>query len=173
MRDITTTWRGSCAASIRFTISKVLMSYQYISSLCYCEIHLRRFIRWYCTFIYNKYVNLLCFIFPSSQNSAYLTNNHHKTVLVTKISNQFLLWYLQRPFFSVDTEYTTFSKASTVQMQKTKKMPTRSKHLKTGLYRGSANFVRYYFNRKVLLYNVYPINNPYSYGELSIFVPFF
>ena len=52
------------------------------------------------------------------------------------------------------------------------KTPTRSKHWKTGLYWGLENLVSYYYNRKVLVYNIYLVDNPYSYGELSIFVPF-
>ena len=62
MRSITTTWKGSCATSIRFTSSKVMMSYQYMSALCYREIHMIRFIFRYFIFIYNEYVNLLCFL---------------------------------------------------------------------------------------------------------------
>ena len=54
-------------------------------------------------------------------NSAYITNNYHKTLLITQISNQFLFFYFQRPFFSADTEFTTFSKSSTIQTQQTKK----------------------------------------------------
>ena len=100
------------------------------------KIHLLRFINWYCTSIYKKYVNLLCFICPSSQHSAYLTNNHHKTFLITQISNQFLLWYFQRPFFAADTESTTFSKAPTVQTQKTKKYAHTEKTLKDGALSG-------------------------------------
>ena len=50
------------------------MSYQYKSSLFYSWIHLLRFIGFYCTSIYKKYVILLCFIF-----------NHHKTFLISKI----------------------------------------------------------------------------------------
>ena len=50
------------------------MSYQYMSALCYREIYLLRFIFCYFTLIYNKYVNLLGFICPSSQNSTYHTN---------------------------------------------------------------------------------------------------
>ena len=142
MWSITTTWWGLCAKFIPFIISKVTVSYQYMSSLCYCEIHLLRFISCYCILIYKKYVNLLGFICSSSQNSAYLTNNHHKNLLITKISNQFLLWYFQRKFFAADTESTNFLKALTVQTQK-KNTPTHSKHWNTGLYQGSADCVRY------------------------------
>ena len=92
-----------------------------MSSSCYRKIHLLRFINCYCTSIYKKYVNLLGFIFPSSQNSAYLTNNYHKTLLITQISNQFRLWYFQRLSFTADTESTPFSKDSTAQTQQTKK----------------------------------------------------
>ena len=118
MWAITTTWWGSCATYIRFTISKVAVSYKYMSFLRYSEIHLLRFINCYFTSIYNKYINLLGFICPLSQNPAYLTNNNHKTLLITEILNQFLLWYFQMSFFAADTESTTFSKASTFQMQK-------------------------------------------------------
>ena len=50
-----------------------MVSYQYMSSSCYREIQLLRFIKQFCTSIYNKYVNLLCFIFPPSQHSKYIT----------------------------------------------------------------------------------------------------
>ena len=133
-----------------------------MSSLCYREIHLLRFISCYCTLIYKKYVNLLGFIFPSSQNSAYLTNNYQNNLLITQILNQLLLWYFQRSFFAADTESTTFSKTSNVQMQQTKMTPKQSKYLNTGIYRGSDNCARYYYNRNLLVYDVYLVNNPYS-----------
>ena len=103
-----------------------MVIYQYMSYSCYREIHLLRFISYYCTLIYNKYGNLLGFICPSSQNSTYLTNNHHKTLLITQISNKSLLWYFQRPFSATDNESTTFSKASTVQTQPKKRRPHRA-----------------------------------------------
>ena len=34
---IITTWRSKCALFIRFTISKVTASYQYMYALCYCK----------------------------------------------------------------------------------------------------------------------------------------
>ena len=40
----------------RFTLIIAIASYQYCSYLYYREIHLRRFIFWYCTFIYNNAV---------------------------------------------------------------------------------------------------------------------
>ena len=77
--------------SIRFIIPKVMVSYQYMSSLCYREIHLLRLISCYFTSIYNEYVNLLGFNFPSSKNSAYITSNRQKMLRSTQILNQFLL----------------------------------------------------------------------------------
>ena len=50
------------------------MSYQYIYSIFYCNIHLLRFDFCYCTSIYKKYVILLCFIC-----------NYHNTLLILKI----------------------------------------------------------------------------------------
>ena len=94
-------------------------------------------------------------------------------MLITRFSNKLLLWCFQRPFFATDTESTTLSKYSTVQTQQTKKMLTQIKHWKTGIYQRSADCASYYYNRKVLMYNVYLVNNPYSYSELSIFVPLF
>ena len=44
---ITATWRGQCDMSIRFTISKVTVRYQYMCALCYCKIHLISFISCY------------------------------------------------------------------------------------------------------------------------------
>ena len=132
MWAVTTTWRVSCATSIRFKTSKVTVSYQYIYSSFYRDIHLLRFINCCCTSIYKKYVNLLGFICPSLQNSAYFTNNHNKNLLITQILNQFILWYFQRPFFGADTESTKFSKASTVKTQQTKKYAHTEQTLKYG-----------------------------------------
>ena len=60
--------------SIWFRISKVMVSYQYMYASSYREIHLIMYICSYCTSIHNKYVNLLCLIFPSSQHSNYHAN---------------------------------------------------------------------------------------------------
>ena len=65
--------------SIRFTTYKVTVIYQYMYSLCFREIHLIRYIWSYCTSFYNEYVNLLCFVI-----------NHHKTLLISQIPDQFL-----------------------------------------------------------------------------------
>ena len=61
---------------------------------------------------------------------------------------------LQRPFFAAETESSTFSKS-------------------VGIYCGSADSTKYFYQWKVLVYNVFSINNPYSYGELSILVLFY
>ena len=132
MQAITTTWQVPFDTSILFTISKFTVGYQYMYSSCYRKIHLLRFLNFYCTSIYKKYFNLLGFIFPSSQNSAYFTNNYHKTLLITQILNQFLLWYFQRSSFTADTESTPFSKDSTAQTQQTKKDVHTEKILKYG-----------------------------------------
>ena len=79
--SITTTWRSKCATSIQFTIYKVTVIYQYMSASCYLEIHLLRFIRCYCTLIYNEYVIAVCFVI-----------NRHKTLLILQIKNLFRLW---------------------------------------------------------------------------------
>ena len=123
--------------------------------------------------IYTEYVILLCFVI-----------NHYKTLLISQIiitnlclSHKFIINsfcdIFKVHFFAADTESSTFSKALAVQTQQTKKRPTQSKHWKTGLYLGSADRASYYYNIKVLVYNVYSVNNPYSYSELSIFVQFF
>ena len=113
-----------------------MVSYQYIPSLCYRKIHLLRFIICYCTSIYKKYVNLLGFICPSSQNSTFITNNPHKTLVITQTSNQLLVLYFQKIFFAADTESTTFSKYSTVQTHQTKKDTQTEKTLKDGVLLG-------------------------------------
>ena len=64
---------------IWFTIHIATVSYQYMSYLFYHKIHLLRFIFWYCTSIYNEYIMLLCFVW-----------NHCRTLLIPKISNEFL-----------------------------------------------------------------------------------
>ena len=65
--------------SIKFTTYKVTVSCQYMSVPSCYDIHMISFICSFCTFIYNKYVILLSF-----------NINHHKTVLITQIWNQFL-----------------------------------------------------------------------------------
>ena len=122
--------------SIWFTTYTATVSYQNMSDLRYREIHLLRFISFYCTLIYNNYVNLLGFISSSSQNSAYLTNNHHKTFPITQISNQYLLCYLKRSFLAADTESFTVLKYSTVQTKQTKKESHGEKILKDGYVSG-------------------------------------
>ena len=79
MQAIITTLRGLCATSIWFTTYKVTVSYQYMSALGYRGINRIEFIYSYCTFIYNEYVILLCFVI-----------NNLKTLLISHISNQFL-----------------------------------------------------------------------------------
>ena len=68
---------------ITFTTSKVTARYKYIYTLSYLEIQLIRFICSYCIFIYKKYVILLCLII-----------NHHKTIIISQISNQWLCYIL-------------------------------------------------------------------------------
>ena len=129
--------------SIWFITYKVMVSSKYMSSSCYRYIHLLRFMSCCCTSIYNKYVNLSGLIFPSSQNSAYLKNNHHKTLLITQISNQFLLWYFQKSFFCYLLNLLPFKNLLLSRSSKQKITLTQSKHLKIGLYRGLANSASY------------------------------
>ena len=173
MRAINTTERGWCVTSISFTISKVTVIYQYMYSLCYCLIHLMRFINWYNTSVYKKYVNLLGFIFPSLEHSTYLTNNLHRTLLITKNSNQVLCGIFKGHFLLQTLNLLPFQKLQLFRRSKKNKTPTQRKHWKIGLFWGSADRASYYYNKKVLVYNVYSVNNPYSYGELSICVPLF
>ena len=70
---ITTNWRCLCATFIKFTTYKVTVSYQYMSSVCYREIHLLRFMCSCCNLIYNECINLLCLVI-----------NHHTTLLIKK-----------------------------------------------------------------------------------------
>ena len=79
VQAVTTTLQGYCATSIRFRTYKVMVSYQYMCALSDHAIHLIIFICSYCTFIYNKYFILLCFII-----------NIHKILLITQISDQLL-----------------------------------------------------------------------------------
>ena len=122
-------------------------------SSCYRWIHLLKFVSCYCALICNEYVIVLCFII-----------NHHKTLLISQIIMKKIC--LSQKFrinsfrdiskghvFAADTEYSTFSKSS-------------------GIYCGSADSASYFYNRKVLVYNVYLANNTYGYGEVSIFILF-
>ena len=74
--------------SIKFTIHIVTLSYKFMSSSCYREIHLLRFIFCHCTLIYNKYVISLCFII-----------SHHKNLLISQISNKYFCYILNTMFF--------------------------------------------------------------------------
>ena len=116
MWDIITTWRGTCATCIRFTIYKTTMSYQYMSALWYCKIHLLRFISCYCTLIYTEYDILLCFVM-----------NQHKNLLKLKIKNQLLCFILQHNYSLQSSTSVTFYNIQS---------KTQSKHFKTRLYKG-------------------------------------
>ena len=133
-----------------------------MSFSCYREIHLLRFISWHCTSIYKKYFNLLGFVCMSSQtllisqisikNFAYHTMFKSITLVIfSNVIFRFRHWifYLFKIF---DFPYASNQKNT----------PTQRKHWDTGIYCGSVNRVRYYCNRKVLVYNVYYVNNPYS-----------
>ena len=96
--------------SIRFTIHRVTVSYQYMSSLCYCEIHLLRFVFCYHTSIYNKYVILLCFIC-----------NHQKNLHISWISKQFFCDIFEHKFLVVDKHIYNIPKASITDTQQTLK----------------------------------------------------
>ena len=118
--------------SIRFKTYKVTVSYKYMSPSCYRQIHLLRFTSCYCTFIYTEYIILL-----------YFGINHHRTLIISQIiitklclSHQFIINsfcdIFKRHFLAADTEYSTFSKALTVQTQQTKKYSQTEQILKDG-----------------------------------------
>ena len=50
---------------------------------------------------------------------------------------------------------------------KKQRNPTQRKYWNMGLYSWFSDRASYYYNRKVLMYNVYLVNSPYSYSELS------
>ena len=114
--------------SIPFTIHIATVSYQYIYSLYFREIHLLRFISCYCTSIYKKYVILLCFIC-----------NNHKTLLISQISNEFLCDIFKDKFSPQTSKYTTFQKLQLTRHIKHWKTPTHRKHWKTKIYKGSSD----------------------------------
>ena len=76
--------------SIWFTIHVSMVSYQYMSYLCYLGKHLLRFILCYCTSSYKISIIELCFIC-----------NHHKTLLISQILNQ-LFCDFQTQFFAAE-----------------------------------------------------------------------
>ena len=94
-------------------------------------------------------------------------------MLITQISNQLLLWYFQRQFLLQTLNLLPFQKLWMYRRIKQNETPTQRKHWNRVIYRSSADRASYYYNIKVLVYNVYLVNNPYSYSELSIFVLFF
>ena len=49
-----------------------MVSYQYCYYLYYREIHLRRFICYYCTLIYDNYIIFIMFYFKSLRSFAFL-----------------------------------------------------------------------------------------------------
>ena len=91
MRAITTKLQGLCDTSIWVTTYKVTVSYQYMSVLSNCEMHLIRFILSYNILIYNKYVIILCSI-----------TNHNKTVLILENLESIALWYFDTQLFAAD-----------------------------------------------------------------------
>ena len=109
---------------------------------------------------------------PLSQKSTYITTIHQYNLPITLMLNQFPLWYSQRPFFTVDTESTTLKKLRLSSDIKQEKKPTMSIDWNMVLYCGLANCESNYYNRKVIVYNVYLVDNPFSYVELSIIVFF-
>ena len=115
--DITTTGRGYCGMSTWLTIHIATVSYQ---QSFFCKINLMRFICWYCTLVWNKYIILLCFIC-----------NHHKTLLISQISNKFLRVILKHIVLLQTTKSTPFQIL---------RLSTHVKHWKTELYLGSADF---------------------------------
>ena len=135
--SITTNWRGKCVTSIWLTIHISTGSYQYMSSLCDHKIHLLRFIFFYCTLVYNKYVILLCSIC-----------NHHKTLLTSQILNQFLSYIFKHNFLMQTSKSTTSQKLW---------LPTHSKHWNTEPYWGSADCgegdCESYFNHMVSVFH--------------------
>ena len=93
------------------------MSYHYLSSLCYFEIHLLSFICLYFTSIYKKYVILLGFIC-----------NNHKILLISQTSNKSPC-NIFKGYYSLKT-----SKSTTPRKLQS---PKHRKHRKTEIYRGS------------------------------------
>ena len=86
---ITTTWQEFFATSIWFTTYIVTVSHRYMSALCYHKIHMMRYICSSCISIDNKYVILLCFVV-----------NHHKTLLISQVLNQFFCDFFVTPLFA-------------------------------------------------------------------------
>ena len=139
-----------------------MVSYQCMSDLCYLEIHLLRFISCYCTSVYNKYFSLLVFICPSSQNSSYLANNHHKTLIIKKNLINSFCDILKGRFLLQTLNLLLFQKLQLYRRSKQKKTPIQSKHWKTGIYPGLFYRAIHYHNKKGLVYKVYWVNNLYS-----------
>ena len=79
MLAITFLGQGFFVTSWCSTINIATMSYQYCSRIFHCNIHLRRFMFSYFTFIYGIYAISLYFIF-----------NHHRTFIFLQISNYLL-----------------------------------------------------------------------------------
>ena len=94
--EITTTRKGLFVPFLRSKISIATVIYQCWSYLFDREIHLLRFICWYCTSIYDKYIILLCYIC-----------NHHRNLLFQKFGS-IPLWYFQTQFLLQTNKSTTY-----------------------------------------------------------------
>ena len=117
--------------SIQFTIHMAPVIYQFMSSLCYLNMHLLRFISFYCTLLYNKYVILLCYIFDHQKNlliSQIITTNFAYFENIESIP----FCHFQRPFFAADNLIFHLSKSSISHMQQTLKHAHTEKTLKYG-----------------------------------------
>ena len=58
----------------RSTVNTVTVSYQNCFYSYYCEIHLRRYIIWYCPLTYDNSLIFIMFYIKLSRNFAFLTN---------------------------------------------------------------------------------------------------
>ena len=74
MQAITTTIRGLFVTYCRSTVNIDTVSYQHCSYLYYREIHLCRYIRWYCPLTYDDSVIFMMLYFKLSRNFSFLAN---------------------------------------------------------------------------------------------------
>ena len=91
MQSITTTTRGLCVTYFLYTVIIATVSYQHCSHLYYLDIHLHRYIFWYCILTYDDSVIFIMLYFKLSRNFSFLTN-------IESVH----LWYFQTQLFAAD-----------------------------------------------------------------------
>ena len=90
---IITKTRGLFVTYFRSTLIIAMLSIQYWFYLYYCEIHLCRYIIWYCPYAHDYFVICLCFIL-----------NYHRNLLFSQRINMCICGIFEHNLFAADKE---------------------------------------------------------------------